>query len=73
MEAGTFVGKWEVITTSDAPISAEEVRTKFNTSLQPGNSNAHLGNKYFVCDVKVVDQRTDECYDYYKAPMFETV
>jgi hypothetical protein len=50
---------------------AEKHRNEFNNSLKKGGANDHLGEKYRVSDVKIVNQKTNEIVDEYKAPMFE--
>ena len=67
-------GKWENIHYLNAKPKkgdAEKHRNEFNNSLKKGGANDHLGEKYRVSDVKIVNQKTNEIVDEYKAPMFE--
>jgi len=72
---GNRLGVWELISTLDTKPSkgaAERIRNEFHRSLEPGHPNEHLGQKYRVGDVKIINQKTGEQIDFYKAPMFET-
>ena len=72
---GKRMGEWELIHTLDKKPKkgdAEKHRNEFNDSLNKGGANEHLGINYRVTDVKIVNQKTGEEVDFYKAPMFET-
>lgn len=67
---------WELIGTLDRKPkagSAEAERNAYNDSLKKGGANEHLGDKYRVSDVRIVNQKTGEEVDSYKAPMFEVI